>query len=52
MFNSKAIEICPNQHADLFRILFTENSWKIKKGLELASRLHFSNNFLIKKIIL
>ena len=42
MCNSKAIKICPNQHADLHRILFTEDSLKIKKGLELVSRPHFS----------
>ena len=29
MCNSKAIEICPNQHADLLRILFTEDYWEI-----------------------
>ena len=52
MCNTKAIEICPNQHADLLEILFTEDSLKIKKGLELVSRPHFSYNFLIKKCIL
>ena len=36
--NSKAIKICPNQHADLLRIFFTENSLKIKKDLEQTSR--------------
>ena len=40
--NSKAIKICPNQHADLDRTLFTEGSLKIKKDLELVSRPHFS----------
>ena len=40
--NSKAFEICQNQHADLLRIFFTEDSWKIKKGLELVFRRHFS----------
>ena len=44
--NSKAIEIIPNQHAGKSdqiqtRFLFTENSLKIKKGLELVSRPHF-----------
>ena len=39
---SKTIEICPNQHADLLTFLFTEDSLKIKKGLELVSRSHFS----------
>ena len=37
MCNSKAIKICPNQHADLLRILFTEGSQKTNKGLELVS---------------
>ena len=50
MCNSKAIEICPNQHADRLGILFKEDSLKIKKGLELVSRQHFSYNFLIKKL--
>ena len=50
--NSKAIEICPNQHADLLRIDFTEDSLKIKKGPELVSRPYFSQNFLIKNFIL
>ena len=40
--NSKAFEICSNQHADLLRIVFIEDSLKIKKGLELVSRPHFS----------
>ena len=38
--NSKAINIFPNQHADLHRIPFTEDSadsLKIKKGLKLVS---------------
>ena len=48
--NSKAIEICSNQHADLLRSLFTEDSLKIKKGLELVSRPHFSYNFYDKKL--
>ena len=37
IYNSKAFEICPNQHADLLRIVFTEDSLKIKKGLGLVS---------------
>ena len=49
MCNSKAITICPNQHADLLRILFTEDSLKIKKGLELVSTPNFSCDFLIRK---
>ena len=32
MYN-KAFEICPNQHAGILKIAFTEDSWKIKKGL-------------------
>ena len=50
MCNSKAIEINPNQHADLLRFLFTEDSLKIKKGLELVFRPHFPLNFMIKKL--
>ena len=46
--NSKAIKICPNQHAELLKFLFTDNSLKIEKELELVSRSHFSYNFLIK----
>ena len=42
MCNSKDFEICPNQHADLLRIVFTEDSLKIKKDLGLVSRPHFS----------
>ena len=41
--------ICPNQHTDFFRSRFTENSLKIKKGLELDSGPHFSWNFFLKK---
>ena len=47
--NSKAVKICPNQYADLLRFLYTEDSLKIKKSLELVSRPHFSWDFLIKK---
>ena len=46
--NNIALKICPNQHADLLRILFTEDSLKIKKGLELVSRPYFSWNFFKK----
>ena len=42
IYNSKAFKICPNQHADLLRIVFTKDSLKIKKGLGLVSRPHFS----------
>ena len=34
------------------QILFTGNSLKIKKGLELASRPHLSYNFLTKNFLL
>ena len=44
------MKICPNQHAELLGMLFIEDSLKIKKGLELVSRPHFSYNFLIKKL--
>ena len=44
--------MCPDHHADLPGILFTEDSLKIKKGLELVSMSHFSYDFLIKKFIL
>ena len=37
------------QHTDLPRFLFTEDPLKIKKGLELVYRPHFSWKFLIKK---
>ena len=36
------------QHADLLKFLFTEDSLKIKKGLELVYRSHISQNFLRK----
>ena len=39
---SKTIKNCPNQNTDLPRFLFKEDSLKIKKGLELVSRPHFS----------
>ena len=40
--NRKAFEICSNQHPDLLRIVLTEDSLKLKKGLELVFRPHFS----------
>ena len=49
---SKTIKICPNHHTDFLRFLFTEDCLKIKKGLELVSRPHFSQNFLMKKFLL
>ena len=52
VYNSKAIKISPNQQAGLLTFLFTEDSLKIKKCLELVSRPHFPYNFLIKKVIL
>ena len=42
----------PNQLADLLRFLFTKISLKIKKGLELVFRPHFSNNFFINIFLL
>ena len=48
LYHSKSIKICPNQHAGLHRIFFTEDSLEIKKGLELVSRTPFSYNFLVK----
>ena len=39
------MKICQNQHAHLLRFFFKEDSMKIKKGLELVSRLHFSYFF-------
>ena len=48
----KPIKICPNQHIDLFRFHFTEDSLKIKKGLEIVSRSHFLLNFLIELLLL
>ena len=43
--NSKAIEISSNHHAGLPRFLFTEDSLKIRKCLDLVSSPHFSYNF-------
>ena len=42
IFNSTAIETYPIQLADLLRFPFTKVSMKIKKGLELVLRPHFS----------
>ena len=42
MCYNKAIKISPNQYAGLLRFLFTEDSLKITKGLELVSRSQFS----------
>ena len=39
------MKICQNQHAHLLRFFFKEDSMKIKKGLELVSRPHFSYFF-------
>ena len=44
--------ICPNQHPSLLKFLFIEDSLKITKGLELASRPQFSQDFLIKDFVL
>ena len=42
------MKVYRNQHEDLFRFLFTEDSLKIERGLELVARSHFSYNFLMK----
>ena len=49
--NSKATKISPDQHSDFHRFLFTEDSLKIKKSLELAtvSKPHCLYNFFDKK---
>ena len=52
VYNSKTAKICPNQHAELIRLLFKEDSIKIKKGLELVSSSHFALNFVIKSLLL
>ena len=39
--------VISNQHTDFLRYLFAKDSLKIKKGLELVSRPHFSYKFLI-----
>ena len=39
---SKTVNSCPNQHTNLRRFLFTEDSLKIQKSLELVYRPHFS----------
>ena len=52
IYNSKTIKICLDQHPDLFRFSFTEDSLKIKKGLELVFKPHFTLNFLIKRVFL
>ena len=43
--NSKTIKICPNQLADHLRFLSTEDSLKIKKGLELFFLKFFDKKF-------
>ena len=40
-------KICPDQHNDPLRFLSADDSFKIKKGLELVPRPHFSYNFSI-----
>ena len=42
---SKTVKICPNQHTDLLRFLSTDDSLKMKKGLELVSRPRFMEFF-------
>ena len=51
-FWSKLLVIDMYQHTDLLRFLFTEDSFKIKKGPELVSGRHVSFNFLIKTFLL
>ena len=46
--SNKTIKICTNQYTNFLTFLFTEDSLKIKKCLELLSRPSFSHNFLIK----
>ena len=48
IYNYKTIKICPNQLADFLRFHFSEDSLKIKMGLELVSRPYFLDNFLKK----
>ena len=45
---AKLLKYVQISHADHLRFLFTEDSLKIRKGLELVSRSHFYYNFLIK----
>ena len=47
--NSKSIKICPNQHADLHRIFFTEDFLKIKKGPGTSFQATFFVEFFNKK---
>ena len=48
--NSKSIRICPNQQADLHRILFIEDYLKIKKGPGTSFQAIFFIEFSDKKI--
>ena len=45
-------QLLPNQHASLLRFLFTEDSFKMKKDLELISRSQFLKNFFMKIFLL
>ena len=45
-------QLLPNQHASLLRFLFTEDSFKMKKDLELISRSQFLKNFSMKIFLL
>ena len=47
---SKTNKICQNQHTELLRFHFREDSLKIGKDLQLVFRPHFSLKFLIKKL--
>ena len=48
----KLSKFYPNQYTNLLRFLFTEDFLKIKKGLELVFRPHFSYNFFKKNFLL
>ena len=52
MRNSKTIKILENHHAYLLRLVFTEDSLRINKGLESVSGPYFSQKFLITFFLL
>ena len=47
MYISKTIKTCSNYHTGFLIFLFTADYVKIKKGLELVSRSHFSQNLFL-----
>ena len=49
---AKLLIFIKKQYTDPITVLFTEGSFKIKKGLELVSRSRFSSNFLLKIFVL